>query len=180
MPPRSSNRSTTRPRGRGGGVTGSAPSRSAPRHHTHPNTRSKRSRPESLHTSSSSVYEPQDIQPDEDEEDEITLPGRNQIPEQDPEEVQESEEDEPGEQQKNPTDAARYEKPTLANYERLAMEWEESYIDELLAQRDRVVHNRPPPSVLAEGEARQHQYRVYRKLLSLVGHTSLATFNSHL
>lgn len=159
-----STRPSTRSAGRGGGAVGSRPIRST---RIHPNNQ-QRTRTHRSSSVSSSVSD---------------LASENQMVEddRDPEELGETDDDEgPSIRASLPTKKAQYEKPTLENYERLATQWEESYIDELLVQRDRKVHNRPPPSVIAEGEARQHQYRVFRKLLSLVGHVSLSTFNAHL
>lgn len=69
--------------------------------------------------------------------------------------------------------------PTIHNYTTFCTDWTDAYIDKLLSHR-KETNNRPPPAVLLEAQALQHQYNRNKKILSLVGNLSLNTLEEHL
>lgn len=70
--------------------------------------------------------------------------------------------------------------PTIHNYTTFCTNWTDAYIDKLIAHRKQFSNNRPPPEVLFEAQALQHQYNRNKKLLTLVGDVSLNTLEEHL
>lgn len=72
------------------------------------------------------------------------------------------------------------EKLEVSNYAAVGRQLGQPRLEEMLADPTRRINNRPPPKILAEAQACQAYYKMDKMSLSLLGHTSLQTLESHL